>query len=175
MPDYISTNRSIAELPLSTRTTERNTNSPSFHIIKLPALTGNVDRLQRLVAEFCIQPGGTASRQAIWWTAYVVIARPGALATESGVFTEWNEFGTLGSQSAIGIIAPWTDGNFSIIDIKKGVLNGNQTNGTVLQVVDLSGHQSNIEVFAVLVATGMHDGAYQVHGQATLDFRLKIA
>ena len=134
-----------------------------------------MDRLQRLVVEFCIQPLGTASRQEIWWIAYVVIARPGAWTTASGVYTEWNEFGTVTSQSAIGIITPWTDNNFSIIDIKKDVLNGNQTNGTVLQVVDLNEHQSNIEVFAVLVATGMHDGAYQVHGQATLDFRLKIA
>jgi hypothetical protein len=174
-PDYISTNRVTAALPLSARTAERNTNSPSFHIIKLPALTGNVDRLQRLVVEFCIQPLGTASRQAIWWTSYVVIARSGALKTGSGVYTEWNQFGTLGSQSAIGIIAPWTDGNFSILDISKGVLNGNHTNGTVLRVVDLSERQGNIDVFAVLVASGMHDGAYQVHGQATLDFRLKVA
>jgi len=58
--------------------------------------------------------------------------------------------------------------DINIVDISKGV---SHTNETVLQVVDLSETPSNTEIFAVLVATGMHDGAYQVGGQARLEFR----
>jgi hypothetical protein len=89
----------------------------------------------------------------------------------SGVYTEWNEFGTLSSQAPVGIIAPRTSG-ISIAGIDKGVLNGNQTNGTVLQIVDLRGTSSKAEIYAVLVASGMHDGAYQVHGQASLEYKV---
>ncbi|KDR71727.1 hypothetical protein GALMADRAFT_777159 [Galerina marginata CBS 339.88] len=170
MSDIDLAKRAISTLPLSARTSS-NTNSPSFHVIKVPALDGSADRLQRLVVEYCIQPLGTATRQAVWWTSYVVVARPGTLTRASGVYTEWNEFGTLSSQAPVGIIAPRSSG-ISIADINKGVLNGNQTNGTVLQVVDLSGTSSKAEIFAVLVASGMHDGAYQVHGQASLEYKV---
>ena len=99
-----------------------------------------------------------------------MIARAGTLTRGTGVYTEWSEFGTVRSHPPTGIIVPRTSGIF-ISDIDKGVLNGNKTNGTVLRVVDLSGSRNNSEIFAVLVASGMHDGVYQVHGQATLEFR----
>ena len=163
----------VATLPLSARTNQ-NTNSPSFHIVKLPPPDGNVDRLRQVVAEFSIQPLGTSGRQAIWWTSYVVLARRGTLTAGSGVTTDWSEFGTFASPQ-MGVTAnvtPRTNG-IIIADTSKGVLNGNQTNGTVLRVVDLSATPSNVDIFAVLVASGMHDGAYQVSGQARLEFRLQ--
>ncbi|KAJ3560793.1 hypothetical protein NP233_g10603 [Leucocoprinus birnbaumii] len=163
--------RRVSEtLPLSPRTS-RNTNSPSFHIIKLPALAGHISHLLNLVVEFCIQPLGAVKHQAIWWTSYVIISRRGILTRGSGVYAEWNEVGKVLSHPATGIIAPRTNG-IQIADISKGVLNGNQTNGTVLRVVDLKDIERNAEIFAVLVASGMHDGAYQAHGQATLEYRI---
>jgi hypothetical protein len=160
--------RVVETLPLSARTSQ-NTNSPSFHIIKLPALAGNISHLRHLVVEFCIQPLGKTESQAIWWTSYVIISRQGTLTRGSGVYTEWDEFGEVLSHPSTGIIAPRTSG-IQIADISKGVLNGNHTNGTVLRVVDLKDMEQNVEIFAVLVASGMHDGAYQVHGQATLEY-----
>jgi len=171
MSDIDPERRAISTLPLSARTAGSNTNSPSFHVIKVPPVADSVDRLQRVVVEYCIQPLGTATRQAVWWTSYVVVTRPGTLTRLSGVYTEWNEFGTLSSQAPVGIIAPRTSG-ISIAGIDKGVLNGNQTNGTVLQIVDLRGTSSKAEIYAVLVASGMHDGAYQVHGQASLEYKV---
>ncbi|KIL56775.1 hypothetical protein M378DRAFT_172428 [Amanita muscaria Koide BX008] len=164
--------KSVVEpLPLSARTNQ-NVNSPSFHIIKLPSPGANSDRLRRVVAEYCIQPLGSATRQAIWWTSYIVIARTGTLTRKTGVYTDWTEFGTLSSQPATGIIAP-RDSGIIIVDTNKGVLNGNQTNGTVLQVVDMSEVSSNVDVYALLVASGMHDGAYQVSAQARLEYRVR--
>lgn len=160
----------IEILPSSPRTGQ-NTNLPSFHVIKLPPVT--IDKRQ-LVLEFCIQPVGTLQQQAIWWTSYAVFARPGFLNKGTGVYTEWNEFGTFASPQ-MGIMATVTPRTNGIVigDIGKGVLNGNQTNGTVLRVIDLKGlgaAQGNVDIYAVLVATGMHDGAYQVGGQARLEF-----
>lgn len=164
--------RAVAILPSSVRTTAQNTNSPSFHIIKLPAPDGTVDRLQRVVAEFCIQPLGTVERQAIWWTSYVVIAQRGTLTRGSGVYVEWAEFGSFATPQ-MGVTANVTPRTSDIViaDTSKGVLNGPNTNGTVLRVVELNETPSNVDVFAVLVATGMHDGAYQVLGQARVEFR----
>jgi len=159
----------VETLPLSPRTSQ-NTNSPSFHVIKLPALAGNISHL-RLVVEFCIQALGSVERQAIWWTSYVIISRQGTLTRGSGVYTEWDEFGKVLSHPPTGVIAPRTSG-IQIVDISKGVLNGNQTNGTILRVVDLRDMDRNVEIFAVLVASGMHDGVYQAHGQATLEYKI---
>ena len=160
--------RVIETLPLSARTSQT---SPSFHVIKLPALAGNINHLRHLVVEFCIQPLGTVERQAIWWTSYVIISHKGTLTRGSGVYTEWDEFGKVLSHPPTGIIAPRTSG-IHIADISKGVLNGHQTNGTVLRVVDLRDIETNTEIFVVLVASGMHNGAYQAHGQATLEYRI---
>lgn len=160
----------VETLPLSARTSQ-NTNSPSFHVIKVPALVGSVSHLRHLSVEFCIQPLGTAGNQAIWWTSYVIISRQGTLTRGSGVYTEWDEFGRVLSHPPTGIIAPRTSG-IQIADISKGVLNGNQTNGTVLRIVDLKDVEQNVEIFALLVATGMHDGRYQAHGQATLEYSI---
>ncbi|KIL64612.1 hypothetical protein M378DRAFT_24484 [Amanita muscaria Koide BX008] len=166
--------KSVVEaLPLSARTSQ-NVNSPSFHVIRLPSPGGNEDRLRRIVAEYCIQPLGSVTRQAIWWTSYIVIARTGSLTRRTGVYTDWTEFGTLSSQPATGIIDPRESG-IIIADTSKGVLNGNHTNGTVLQVVDLSGVSNNVDIYALLVASGMHDGAYQVSAQARLEYRLREA
>jgi hypothetical protein len=162
--------RVVETLPLSARTSQ-NTNSPSFHIIKLPAPAGTISHLRHLSVEFCIQPLGTAERQAIWWTSYVIFSRQGTLTQGSGVYTEWDEFGRVLSHPPTGIIAPRTSG-IQIADISKGVLNGNQTNGTVLRIVDLKDMEKNVEIFALLVATGMHDGRYQAHGQATLEYNI---
>jgi hypothetical protein len=82
---------------------------------------------------------------------------------------EWDEFGRVLSHPPMGIIAPWTSG-IQIADISKGVLNSNHTNGTVLKVVDLKDMEQNIEIFALLVASGMHNGPYQAHGQAMLEY-----
>jgi len=57
-----------------------------------------------------------------------------------------------------------------IADISKGVVNGHTTNGTVLRVVDLRNMERDVEIFALLVATGMYDGVYQAHGQAALEY-----
>ena len=165
--------RVISTLPLSQRTSAANTNSPSFHVIKLPALDRNVDRLRHLVVEYCIQPLAQVNHQAVWWTAYVVLARLGTLTRATGVYTEWSEFGTVSSHPAIGIVSSRTSG-ILIADIRKGVSNGpGPSNGTVLQQVDLSSTSNNLEIFALLVATGMHDGGYQVHGQARLEYRIR--
>ncbi|KAM6493129.1 hypothetical protein JOM56_011263 [Amanita muscaria] len=146
--------KSVVEaLPLSARTSQ-NVNSPSFH--------------------YCIQPLGSASRQAIWWTSYIVTARTGTLTRKTGVYNDWTEFGTLSSQPATGIIAPRESG-IIIVDTSKGVFNGNQTNGTVLQVVDMSEVSNNVDIYALLVASGMHNGAYQVSAQARLEYRLREA
>jgi uncharacterized protein YneF (UPF0154 family) len=160
--------RIVETLPLSARTSQ-NTNSPSFHIMKLRTLTGTT--LRRLSVEFCIQPLGDVGRQAIWWTSYVIVSRPGTFTRGSGVYAEWDEFGRVLSHPPTGIIAPRTTG-IQIADINKGVLNGPNTNGTVLKVVDLKGTEDNAEIFALLVATGMHDGRYQAHGQATLEYSI---
>lgn len=162
--------RVVETLPLSARSIH-NTNSPSFHVMKLSVPAQNISQLRHLVVEFCIQPLGTAMRQAIWWTSYVIISRHGTLTRGSGVYTEWNEFGKVLSHPRTGIIAPRTSG-IRIADISKGVLNGNQTNGTILRVVDLENMNTNVDIFALLVASGMHDGAYQAHGQATLEYRM---
>lgn len=97
-----------------------------------------------------------------------MIARRGTLTRGTGIYEEWSEFGSFASaqMSVMASVTVRTNG-FVILDTSKGVLN-NLTNGKVLRVVDLSGLPSNIEIFAVLVASGMHDGAYQVGGQARL-------
>lgn len=163
-------------LPVLARSRAANTNSASFHVIKLPAPNlGDEFRFRHLVAEFAIQPLGQVSRQAIWWNSYVVLATPGRLTRGTGVYTEWNEFAT-GGFAAAPIVSS-TNG-ILIADISKGVLNGSATinsaeNGVVLRKVDLSAMSTkNVEIFAVLITTGMHDGEYQVHGQATLEMRI---
>ncbi|KIL64610.1 hypothetical protein M378DRAFT_163070 [Amanita muscaria Koide BX008] len=110
--------KSVVEiLPLSPRTIQ-NTNFPSFHILNLPSPDGNLVRLRRIVAEYCIQPAGSVPHQAIWWTSYIVLARRGILTRATGVYTDWTEFGTGSS-----IVAPRNNG-IIIADMSKGVLNG---------------------------------------------------
>jgi len=134
-----------------------------------------VDRLRQVAVEFCIQSVATSQAQAIWWTCYVIVAHRGTLTRETGVYTEWSEFGSFSipQGSVVATVTPRTSGIF-IADIDKGVLNNRQApNGTVLRVVDLSGRGSNQDIFAVLVASGMHDGGYQVHGQARLEYLIR--
>ncbi|KXN84229.1 hypothetical protein AN958_12882 [Leucoagaricus sp. SymC.cos] len=169
--------RVTATLPA--RTSE-NMNSPSFHVMKLPVPTQDVGRLRHLVVEYCIQSQVTTHPgQAIWWTSYVVFAHPGTLTRGTGVYTEWSEFGTVSSQPAVGIISPRPSG-ILIADMSKGVLtcrgsDNNPSHGVVLRNVDLSGAETNLEIFAILITTitGMYDRKYQVHGQARLEYRIR--
>lgn len=159
--------RVVQTLGLSARTAE-HTNSPQFHIIKVPSPQGRVSH-PHLSAEFCIQRR-LGSNGILWWTSYVLISRRGTLTRESGVYTEWSEFCTVVSQPACGIVAPRTDG-ILIVDSSKGVLDP-PANGTVLRLVDLPALEDDLEIFAVLVVSGMHDGNYQVHGQSMLEYRV---
>ncbi|KAI9777254.1 MAG: hypothetical protein M1839_008984 [Geoglossum umbratile] len=148
------------------------TNVPSFHVLKLPAVSADVTALRRVFVEWAIQPLSTTHGSAIWWTAYVLLARRGVLTRGTGVYSEWSEFANLSSQSAISIVNPRRDG-VHIAEIAKGVLNGPQTNHAFVQNVNMHGTTTNLEVFACLVASGMHDGGYQVHGQARLEYRVR--
>lgn len=103
-----------------------------------------------------------------------MLAAQGTLTRGTGVYDEWGEFSTAltGANGVVGVISLRESG-ILIADMRKGVLNGNQTNGTVLLSVSLSEDWAQLnptmQIFAVLVASGMHDGSYQVHGQARLE------
>ena len=165
----ISCLRSVrAALPLSARSRD-NTNSPSFHVLRLPAIPANPTRLRRIFVEWAIQPLGVLPQQAIWWTAYIFVVPPGTLDKATGVYTEWNQFATLSSQSAVGIVNLRPE-NIYTTDVHKGVINGRQTNHAMVRVADLNETPSDFVVYSCLVASATYDGAYQVHGHARLEY-----
>jgi len=163
--------RAIATIPFTSRPAWQNVQDPSFHILRLPSGAQGSNRLKSLVVEYGIESLATTNRQAIWWTSYVVVARPGILnIRESGVYAEWDEFANILPYP--GTISPQT-GDIDIVDIEKGVLN-NGLSGTVLRQVDMSGTSIEVEIYAVLVASARHDPAYQVSAQARLEFESNV-
>ena len=96
------------------------------------------------------------------------------MSRETGVYDEWNEFGNITSPSAIGICNVHINRGIIIADISKGVCNGNQTNHAFVRDLDLQQNRHELseahDIYAVLITASMHDGSYQVHGQARLEY-----
>jgi len=139
-----------------------------------------MDRLQQLVVEYTIQStsGFNLYNSSVWWTSYVVLAVRGTLTRGTGIYTEWDEFGTLSNTQAGGVAnVTLRSSGIIVLDISKGVISPHTSpHGAVLRVVDLSGirMRDDMEIFAVLVAAGRNQGGYEVQGQAMLEYSILI-
>ncbi|KAI5803954.1 hypothetical protein DFH27DRAFT_553469 [Peziza echinospora] len=154
-------------LPLVRR---NDPDTPTFHIMKLPAIQSQ-SVLTRVLVEWGVQGLGLAG-QGMWWTSYVILAKRGTLNASTSVLPAWDEFGTFPfpNHGVAAMVAPRADGIW-IADISRGASGTpEQRNIAVAIEADVSGAPAHLDVFACLVATGTRFGAYQVMGHARLEY-----
>ena len=101
-----------------------------------------------------------------------MVATPGILTRDTGVYPEWNEFGvTTEHGQPTGMILPRTSG-IIIVDMWKGVVQPSTAHAFTREV-NLEGASKKADFYVCLVAAGMHDSdGYRIHGQARLEYSL---
>jgi hypothetical protein len=145
---------------------QQDANRPVFHVIKLPSMGARPPGT--VLSEWAIQPlSDNVARQACWWTSYIIFARRGLLRLDTGVYDTWNEFATLSPHGSFMNVQPRTDG--IIFHLTKGVSVGFLGNAAITdEFTTPRGLPHDSDVYVCLVVAGMHDGRYQVHGQARM-------
>jgi len=164
MADIFAQNAAVnATLPV---VPQSEANRPAFHVIRLP--NAETRPPGTVLSEWAIQPlSDNVARQACWWTSYIIFAKKGLLQQGTGVYPSWKEFATLSSQGSFMNVQPRTDG--IIFHITKGVTAGFLGNAAIVDEFKTpQGVPYDSDVYVCLVVAGMHDGRYQVHGQARL-------
>jgi hypothetical protein len=164
MADIFAQNTAVnAVLPVIAQT---EANRTVFHVIRLP--NAGTRPPGTVLSEWAIQPGSdNVARQACWWTSYIIFAKKGLLHQGTGVYTSWNEFATLSSTGSFMNVQPRPDG--IIFHMTKGVTTGFLGNAAFTDEFHTPrGVPYDSDVYVCLVVAGMHDGRYQVHGQARL-------
>lgn len=164
MADIFAQNTAVnATLPV---VPQSEANRTIFHVIRLP--NAGTRPPGTVLSEWAIQPSiDNVVRQACWWTSYIIFAKKGLLQQGTGVYPSWREFATLSSSGSFMNVLPRPDG--IIFHMTKGVTTGPLDNAAIIDEFQTPrGVPYDSDIYVCLVVAGMHDGRYQVHGQARL-------
>ncbi len=145
---------------------QQSVNRPVFHVIKLPSMGARPS--WTVLSEWAIQPlTEGVTRGACWWTSYIIFASRGLLSVGTGVYSSWNEFAAISPYGSFMNVQPRTNG--IVFHLTKGVSTGPLGNAAIAdQFTSPPGLPTDSDVYVCLVVAGMHDGRYQVHGQARM-------